>query len=76
MDEIQALKDIIRLQRERKVVIKACDNGAGAFVLNFDDYMRTCYTHLTSKQADDKPYYSEVQNIALDQARNIVKKSP
>ena len=53
---------------------KACDKGAAVIVLNFEDYMKISYTHLKSKQADDKPYYSEVHNIALDQAKNRIKK--
>ena len=71
-DEVQALKDIIRLQRERHIVVKACDKGAGVIVLNFDDYLRTCYTHLTSTQAE-RPYYSEVNNIAIEQAKQKIK---
>ena len=72
-DEMQALKKLISLQRERKIVIKACDKGAGVIILNFEDYMKTCYEHLTSKQRDNNPYYTEVDDIALDQAKKEIK---
>ena len=54
-DEIEAMKQLIQLQRERKIVVKAYDKGAGIIVINFVDYMQTCYNHLNSKQSDNKP---------------------
>ena len=72
-DEVQALKELVRLQRERKIVIKACDKGAGLIILNFEDYMKECYIHLNSKNSNGKPYYSEVDDIALDQAKHNIK---
>ena len=33
-EEINALKDLVRLQRERKIVIKQCDKGAGIFIMD------------------------------------------
>ena len=72
-DEQQALKELIQLQKDRKIVIKACDKGAGVIILNFNDYMKICYEHLTSKQSEGKPYYSEVDDIALDIAKNKIK---
>ena len=52
--EIEALKDLIRLQKERKNTIKACDKGSGIIILDFNEYMRACYSHLNcnKKQAD------------------------
>ena len=38
-NELEALKEIIRLQRERKIVIKACDKGAGIIIIDFEDYI-------------------------------------
>ena len=72
-DEMNALKEINKLQRERQIVVKACDKGAGVIILNFKDYMKTCYNHLSSRQADNKPYYTEVNDIALDIAKNKIK---
>ena len=35
--KIQALKELIRLQKERIIIIKAADKGAGIVILNFKD---------------------------------------
>ena len=39
-EELHALKELIRLQRERIIIIKAADKGAGIVILNFQDYIR------------------------------------
>ena len=41
-DELNALKDLINLQKDRKIVIKACDKGAGIIILNFNEYVKAC----------------------------------
>ena len=40
VEEKEALKELIRLQKERQIVIKPCDKGAGIIVLDFSEYMR------------------------------------
>ena len=45
-DEINALQDIIQLQKDRHIVLTAYDKGAGIMILNFDDYLKACYEHL------------------------------
>ena len=72
-DELHALKELMHLQTERKIVIKACDKGAGLIVLNSKDYMKECYIHLNSKHSNGKPYYSEFDDIDLDLAKNRIK---
>ena len=39
-DELKALKELVRLQRERKIIIKQCDEGAGIMIMNFDYYIK------------------------------------
>ena len=75
IDELQALKELIRLQKERIIVIKACDKGAGVIILNFQDYMKTCYDHLLASQSNNMPYYSEVTYLDLEKAKIKIKKS-
>ena len=58
-EELKALKELIRLQRERQISIKPNDKGAGIMILNFDEYLEVCNEHLASKQ-DTKPFYSKV----------------
>ena len=79
VEEISALKELIKLQKDRKIVIKACDKGAGIIILNFNDYMKTCYEHLLSslpKQSEaEEPsmYYKAVNEFALEHASNKIK---
>ena len=46
VEEIGALKELIKLQRERLIMIKPCDKGAGIMILNFNDYMKSWYEHM------------------------------
>ena len=39
-DELNALKELVRLQQEKKIIIKQCDKGAGIIVLNYEDYIK------------------------------------
>ena len=34
-EEKEALKELIKLQKERQIVIKPCDKGAGIIILDF-----------------------------------------
>ena len=68
-NEMQALKELKKLQRDRQIIIKPCDKGAGIIILPFDEYLRSCYEHLMSEQSLGKPYYSQVHDIALDKLK-------
>ena len=46
-EEIQAIRDLINLQKNKTIVIKPCDKGAGIIILDYSDYMRACYQHLS-----------------------------
>ena len=78
--EIAALKELIRLQRDRIITIKAADKGAGIVILNFKDYMKACYNHLLSNISNetnkDKPqtYYKAVNEFALEEAKIKIEK--
>ena len=45
-EELVALKELIRLQREKVIMIKPCDKGAGLIFLDFKLCMQACYEHL------------------------------
>ena len=45
-EEIQALKKLVQLQKERIITIKPCDKVAGIIILDFEEYMRSCTEHL------------------------------
>ena len=73
VEEINALKELIKLQRNRIIMIKPCDKGAGIMILNFNDYMRSCYEHLLSKQSETQFYYKKVEDIELERAKARIK---
>ena len=50
---MNALKDLVKLQKERKIVIKQCDKGAGLIILNFEDYMTAANKHLKETMVDE-----------------------
>ena len=78
-DEISALKELVRLQRERIITIKACDKGAGIMILDFKYYMRACYDHLLSSQPnalegeDPRMYYKKEDEFALERAKKHIQ---
>ena len=41
-DKVDALKQLVKLQRERKITIRPCDKGAGIVILDFNIYLRAC----------------------------------
>ena len=71
---MQALKCLIRLQREPNIVIKQCDKGAGIMILDFKDYINACLEHLQAKQTNkegiEHPYYKKVkENKKIEEAK-------
>ena len=48
--ETQALRELVRLQREKIITIKECDKGAGVIILDFKDYIDACEKHLNSQE--------------------------
>ena len=79
-DEILALKELVRLQRERIITLKACDKGAGIMILDFKAYMKACYDHLLSSQptkhdednSHPNMYYKKEDDFALERAKNHI----
>ena len=69
-DEILALKELVRLQRERVIVIKPCDKGAGVIILDFLVYMRSCYDHLLAVQPNTNV---EGENNCVTKKQSIIK---
>ena len=69
-EEIQAIKDLIKLQKDKVIVIKPCDKGAGMIILDYPVYMRACYEHLAAEKTmgdgETKPYYIRVIEIELE----------
>ena len=75
--EILAMKELIKLQKEKTIVIKPCDKGAGIIILDYDVYMRACYEHLNAeKDMGDgklKKYYLMVDDIELEKSKSKIR---
>ena len=72
-DEIIAMQELIKLQKDKIVVIKPCDKRAGMIILDYVAYMRACYEHLLSEKimedGESKPYYLRVNEIELESTK-------
>ena len=76
VDELQALKELIKLQKERVIIIKPCDKGAGIILLDFNEYMKSCYEQLNSRlnyeNGESKAYYQKVEDWELLKAKKEI----
>ena len=72
-EEVEALSQLIKLQRERKIIIKPSVKGAGVLTLDFVDYIEACKDQLESEQKDtggnNQKYYLEVGTKELEEAK-------
>ncbi len=41
-EELEALNELTKLQKECKIIIKPCDKGAGIIVCDFEKYVKAC----------------------------------
>ena len=68
-NELKAIQDLIKLQKERKIMIKVCDKGAGIIILDFEAYMKACHEHLESETPDGEKYYTQVTQSTMKKAK-------
>ena len=69
-NELKAILELVQLQKERQIIIKVCDKGAGIIILNFEAYMKACHDHLESETPDGEKYYVPVNQSALVVAKD------
>ena len=74
IEEKEALKTLMKLQKERQIVVKPCDKGAGIIVLDFQEYLRACMEHLEAETATGDPYYRLVNESVLEEAKEKITK--
>ena len=72
-DELNAMKELIKLQKERTIIIQKCDKGAGIILLTFKSYMKACYEHLMSTTLTEESYYQQIADIELDVSKKKIK---
>ena len=72
-EEVEAMNELITLQRNREIKLAQCDKGGGLILLDFDEYVGSCHKHLSAvrknEDGSESPYYKKVDNSALDQAK-------
>ena len=77
VEELEALKKLIRLQRESIIIIKPCNKGAGTIILDFTMYMQACNEHLFDKQigesSETKDYYLKVVDYEIKRSMNQIR---
>ena len=70
------MKTLIKFQKDRQITVKKCDKGAGTIVLNFNDYMNSCYEHLNSEMPQlnglKTNYYKKVDESILLEAKSKI----
>ena len=68
---MDAIKELIKLQKERNITIKPADKGAGIVILDFEDYDKSAKEHLYSKDesTEKKHFYKKVHPIVMQEAQ-------
>ena len=73
-EEIAALRDLVKLEREKKIVMKQCNRGAGIMIIDYKDFRKAATEHPEEKMEDKdghpKPYYKKVDNSIFKAAKN------
>ena len=76
-NELLAIKELIKLQKDKIIMIKPCDKGAGIILLDYPAYMRACYEHLTSEKimedGESNKYYVRVNDIELEMNKSKIR---
>jgi len=72
-NELKAIQDLTKLQKERKIMIKVCDKGAGIIILDFEAYMKACHEHLESETPDGEKYYTQVTQSTMKKAKTKIE---
>ena len=72
-EEIVALKQLIKLQRDRIIIIKPCDKGAGILILDFSEYPKACYEHLFTKLSDTQNFDKKVDDLEEERPKRKIK---
>ena len=73
VEEQQALKGLVRLQKEKNYVIKQCDKGAGIIIMDHKDYVKAAEEHLqetiVNAKGNEKPLYTKVNDNLFNEAK-------
>ena len=74
--ELEALKNLAQLQKERRICIKPADKGSGIVIVDYDDYINSCNQHLQSNQTQQNgqnlPYYKISSTRELEEMKKSI----
>ena len=74
---IVALKELIKLQKDKTIIIKKCDKGAGIIILDNEEYIRATNAHLNSRITNEdkstSPYYTKVDEPEILKVKTNLK---
>ena len=76
LEEFNALVELDKLQKEKHIVIKPCDKGAGVIILDYHEYINACNNHLNMVQniyGQENKYYEEVDKKDVTEAKEKIK---
>ena len=75
-EEYEALTTLSKLQKEKKIIIKQCDKGAGIIVLNYNDYIDSCNEHLSISKVEGtemRDYYEKVDENEFIKSKERIR---
>ena len=74
---LEALTELVNLQKRKEIIIKRCDKGAGIIILDYEEYVRASIVNLNSKQENKNgttsPYYTKVEEKEIKQVELELK---
>jgi hypothetical protein len=63
---------LIKLQKERQIVVKPCNKGAGIILVDFKEYVGACMKYLEAKTDTGEKYYREVGNDIMEETKQKI----
>ena len=77
IEELNALKELVKLKKEQQIMIKPNDKGAGLMIIDFKEYIEACYNHLNAKlekeNGEEVFYYKKLEDKERHTAINKIK---
>jgi len=69
------MHELNMLQKDRQIIIKEGDKGAGICIANFVDYHETVRKHLQEKSATGIPYYKPISKAEVKKITKSIEQS-
>ena len=66
---------MIKLQKERQIVFKPCNKGAGIILVDIKEYVRACMKYLEAKTDTGEKYYNDIMEETKQKITNIIEEA-